>query len=154
NLLLVRASGREREMAIRTALGAGRNRLVRQMLIESFILGLLGGITGIILASFGLRGLIAVAESSFPRVARVTMDWRVLAFMFGISLLTGLLFGLAPAWHAAHVITHESLKEGGRGNTASGAAQRVRRALIVSEIALSLVLLAGAGLLIKSFVRL
>jgi predicted permease len=154
NLLLVRASGREREMAIRTALGAGRTRLIRQMLTESLILGLLGGITGIILARFGLGALIAVAESSFPRVASVTMDWRVLAFTFVISLGTGLLFGLAPAWHAAHVVTHESLKEGGRGNTASGGAQRVRRALIVSEIALSLILLAGAGLLIKSFVRL
>jgi putative ABC transport system permease protein len=154
NLLLVRASGREREMAIRTALGAGRLRLVRQMLTESLILGLLGGVTGLLLARFGLRALIAVAATSFPRVAGVTMDWRVLGFTFGISLLTGLLFGLAPAWHAAHIVTHESLKEGGRGNTAGGAAQRVRRALIVSEIALSLVLLAGAGLLIKSFVRL
>jgi predicted permease len=154
NLLLVRASGREREMAIRTALGAGRARLVRQMLTESLILGLLGGVAGLLFARWGLRALIAVAESSFPRVAGATMDWRVLSFTFAISLITGLLFGLAPAWHAAHVVTHESLKEGGRGNTASGAAQRVRRVLIVSEIALSLILLAGAGLLIKSFVRL
>jgi predicted permease len=153
NLLLVRASGREREMAIRTALGAGRTRLVRQMLTESLILGLAGGVVGLIFARSGLQALIAVAQSSFPRVAGVTMDWRVLTFTFAISLVTGLLFGLAPAWHAAHVVTHESLKEGGRGNTAGGA-QRVRRALIVSEIALSLVLLAGAGLLIKSFIRL
>jgi predicted permease len=154
NLLLVRASGREREMAIRTALGAGRLRLVRQMLTESLILGLLGGLTGLLFATVGLRALVAIAQSSFPRVATVTMDWRVLMFTFLISLFTGLLFGLAPAWHAAHVVTHESLKEGGRGNTASGTAQRVRRTLIVSEIALSLVLLAGAGLLIKSFIRL
>jgi predicted permease len=154
NLLLVRASSREREMAIRTALGAGRARLVRQMLTESLILGLLGGIAGLVFARFGLQALIAIAESSFPRVAGVTMDWRVLTFTFAVSLITGLLFGLAPAWHAAHVVTHESLKEGGRGNTASGGAQRVRRVLIVSEIALSLILLAGAGLLIKSFVRL
>jgi predicted permease len=153
NLLLVRASGREREMAIRTALGAGRTRLVRQMLTESLILGLAGGIVGLVFARSGLQALIAVAQSSFPRVAGVTMDWRVLTFTFAISLVTGLLFGLAPAWHAAHVVTHESLKEGGRGNTAGGA-QRVRRVLIVSEIALSLVLLAGAGLLIKSFIRL
>jgi predicted permease len=154
NLLLVRASGREREMAIRTALGAGRARLVRQMLTESLILGLTGGVVGILFARIGLNALVAVAESSFPRVGGVPMDWRVLAFTSGISLFTGLLFGLAPAWHAAHVVTHESLKEGGRGNTAGGASQRVRRALIVSEIALSLVLLAGAGLLIKSFLRL
>jgi putative ABC transport system permease protein len=141
-------------MAIRTALGAGRLRLVRQMLTESLILGLLGGVTGLLIARFGLRAIVAVAQSSFPRVASVTMDWRVLVFTFAVSLITGVLFGLAPAWHAAHVVTHESLKEGGRGNTASGSAQRVRRALIVSEIALSLVLLAGAGLLIKSFIRL
>ncbi len=154
NLLLVRASGREREMAIRTALGAGRMRLVRQMLTESAILGLLGGIGGLMVASVGLQALIAATSASFSRTRDITMDWRVLAFTFAISLATGLLFGLAPAWHAAHVVPHDSLKEGGRGNTAGSASQRVRRVLIVSEIALSLVLLAGAGLLIKSFLKL
>ncbi len=154
NLLLVRASGREREMAIRTALGAGRVRLVRQMLTESAILGLLGGIGGLIVASAGLQALIAATSASFSRTRDITMDWRVLAFTFAISLATGLLFGLAPAWHAAHVVPHDSLKEGGRGNTAGSASQRLRRVLIVSEIALSLVLLAGAGLLIKSFLKL
>lgn len=154
NLLLVRASSREREIAIRTALGAGRWRLSRQMLTESALLGLLGGLLGLVLARLGLRLLVTLASASFPRVADTTMDWRVLGFTLAVSIGTGLLFGLAPAWQATRVVTHDSLKEGGRGNTGGAGAQRVRRLLIAGEIALSLVLLAGAGLLMKSFLNL
>jgi predicted permease len=154
NLLLVRASAREREIAIRTALGAGRARLIRQMLTESVILGVLGGVAGLLLARWGLRTLIAVSEASFPRVAGTTIDGQVLAFTILVSLATGLIFGLAPAWQASRSVTHESLKEGSRSNTGGTGSQRLRRVLIASEIALSLVLLAGAGLLLKSFLKL
>jgi putative ABC transport system permease protein len=154
NLLLVRASAREREIAIRTALGAGRARLMRQMLTESVILGALGGLAGLLLARWGLRALIAVSEASFPRVAGTTIDGQVLAFTILVSIATGLIFGLAPAWQASRSVTHESLKEGGRSNTGGAGSQRLRRVLIASEIALSLVLLAGAGLLLKSFLKL
>jgi predicted permease len=154
NLMLVRASARERELAIRTALGAGRARLVRQMLTESALLGLIGGIAGIVLARFALRALIVLTAESYPRVAGATLDWRVLGFTLAVSIATGLLFGLAPAWQSTHLVTHDALKEGGRGNTGGSGAQRLRRILIAGEIAISLVLLAGAGLLMKSFIKL
>src|SRR5262249_10900819 len=131
-----------------------RARLVRQMLTESALLGLIGGVAGIVLARWGLRALIALTAESYPRVASATLDWRVLAFTFIVSIGTGLLFGLAPAWQSTHVVTHDALKEGGRGNTGGSGSQRLRRLLIVGEIALSLILLAGAGLLMKSFIKL
>jgi predicted permease len=153
NLLLVRASAREREIAVRQALGVSRVRLVRQLLTESAILGLMAGAIGLFLGYWALQLLIALSATSFPRVAETHMDFRVLAFTLLISLATGILFGLAPAFSSRHV-THDSLKEGGRSGTAGIASQRLRGALVVAEVALSLTLLAGAGLLIRSFLRL
>jgi putative ABC transport system permease protein len=154
NLLLVRASAREREIAVRTALGASRGRLIRQLLTESTLLAFLGGIAGIIFAWWGLRALIAVGQQSFPRLAVAQMDFWVLAFTLLVSVGTGVLFGIVPALQSARAVTHDALKEGGRSGTASAASQRVRSALVVAEIALSLILLVGAGLLLKSFARL
>ncbi len=153
NLLLVRASAREREIAVRQALGIGRRRLVRQLLTESAVLGLAGGIAGLFLGYWAMRLLIAISVTTFPRVAETKMDFRVLALTLLVSLATGILFGLAPAFSARHV-THDALKEGGRGGSAGAGSQRLRAALVVAEVALSLTLLAGAGLLIRSFLRL
>jgi len=153
NLLVARASTREREIAIRTAVGAGRWRIVRQLLTESVILGLGGGAAGLLLAQWGLRMLATIGAASFPRVADARLNGFVLAFTMLISIGTGLLFGLAPALQISHV-THEALKEGGRGTTAGRVSERMRRMLVVLEIAWSLVLLAGSGLLLKSFARL
>ncbi|HVP45371.1 MAG TPA: ABC transporter permease [Bryobacteraceae bacterium] len=153
NLLVARASTRGREIAIRTAVGAGRWRIVRQLLTESVILGLGGGAAGLLLAYWGLHVLGIIGAASFPRVADARLDGFVLAFTMLISIGTGLLFGLAPAFQISHV-THEALKEGGRGTTAGRVSEGLRRTLVVAEIALSLVLLAGSGLLLKSFARL
>jgi len=153
NLLLVRASARQREIAVRQALGVSRGRLARQLLTESLVLAAAGGATGMLLAYAGLRGLIAAAATSFPRVAETTVDLGVLGFTVLVSLGTGVLFGLAPVFHVAGSDAHETLKEGGRGS-ARGGSQRLRGALVVGELALSLALLAGSGLLIRSFLRL
>ena len=153
NLLLARASAREREMAIRTALGAGRARVIRQLLTESVVLALLGFTAGVLLAHWGLGALLEIASVSFPRIAGAHIDARVLLFTALIALGTGMLFGLAPALQASRVHP-DALKEGGRTATTGMAAQRLRRALVVAEIALSTMLLAGAGLLMKSFLRL
>ncbi len=152
NLLLVRASARQREIAVRLALGAARGRLLRQLLTESLILALAGGAAGLALAYAALRLLMAGA-ASFPRVAETRMDMGVLLFAILVSVATGLLFGLAPAFHSARHATRQTLQEGSRG-TAGGASQRLRSALAVAELALSLALLAGSGLLIRSFLRL
>ncbi len=154
NLLLVRASAREREIAVRQALGVGRGRLVRQLLTESLILGLCGGIGGLCVSYFALRVLIALSATSFPRVAETHMDVGVLVFTLVISVITGILFGLAPAFHSSRSTAHEVLKEGGRSASAGSGSSRLRSALVVAEIALSLTLLAGSGLLIRSFLRL
>jgi putative ABC transport system permease protein len=154
NLLLVRASAREREMAVRMAMGASRLRLMRQMLTESVLLSLLGGVAGFLIAHWGLHALIALTASVLPRVAAASLSGTVLTFTMLVSLGTGILFGLAPALHTSGEVKHESLKGGGRTSTAASVSQRLRHALIVAEIALSLVLLNGAGLLVKSFLRL
>ena len=153
NLLLVRASSREREIAVRQALGVSRWRLIRQLLTESAILGLMAGAIGLFLGYWALRVLTTLAATSFPRVVEAHMDLRVLAFTLLVSLATGILFGLAPAFSSRHV-THDALKEGGRGGTAGASSQRLRGALVVAEVAVSLTLLVGAGLLIRSFLRL
>ncbi len=154
NLLLARASAREKELAIRAALGAGRARLVRQLLTESLILGLAGGLLGLALAYWGVDALRALAPANTPRMDEVQIDPLVLAFTFGVSLLTGLFFGLAPAWHVARTDLRETLNEAGRGTSAAGGSLNLRASLVVSELALAVLLLAGAGLLIRSFSRL
>jgi putative ABC transport system permease protein len=152
NLQLARTTARKREIATRAALGASRGRIVRQLLTESVALATLGGLVGVPLALWGIDLLVALLPAEMPRLNEIHMDWRVLSFSFGISLLTGMLFGLAPALQGAMVDLHTTLKEGGRG--ISGPRGRLRSVLVVTEVALTLILVVGAGLLIKSFWRL
>jgi predicted permease len=158
NLLLARAAGREKEVAIRTALGAGWGRLARQLLTESILLGLLGGAAGLLVAQLSLFVLRTINPGNIPRLDSIGINGTVLAFTFGLSLATGILFGLAPAWRAIKVDLNSSLKAGGRSGQSSGGLHlkrhHLRGLLVISELAFSLILLIGAGLLIRSFVRL
>ncbi len=153
NLLLTKASARQKEIAIRAALGANRTRIIRQLLVESVTLSLGGGVLGWLFAYWGLDLLRYVAADHLPRAQEVGLDARVLGFTLLVSALTGIVFGLAPAWQAARLDMNERLKEGGRG-AASERRNHTRGLLVISEVALSLVLLIGAGLLLKSLASL
>jgi len=154
NLLLARSSSRRKEIALRSALGAGRKRLVRQLLTESLLLAVAGGALGTLLAAWGLNLVQALVPEDLPRVDQIALDGHVLAFTAGLSLLTGVLFGLLPARRATRVELVDSLKEGGRQMHAGRRNRRTLKLLVVSEVALSLVLMVGAGLLTNSLLRL
>ena len=154
NLLLVRASARETEIAVRTALGAGARELVRQLLTESMLLAAAGAVVGTALAAWAVDGVKALGPQGVPRLEHVSIDGRVLAFSVVIAVITGLFFGLVPAIHAARTNIGQMLKESTRGSSGRRAAQRTRAALVVTELALAVVLLIGAGLLARSFVAL
>jgi predicted permease len=150
NLLLARASGRQQEMAVRVALGASRGRMVRQMLTESMLLSLIGGAAGIATAVGTLRFGLRFVPSNVPRLNEVRIDWVVLAFALLISILTGLMFGLAPALHSAKGALSSAIREGGRGSGYSTKTGRLRDVLIVSELAFAVILMVGAGLLLRT----
>jgi predicted permease len=154
NLLLARATARQREIAVRAALGAGRSRLVRQMLAESLLIALLGGSLAAGIAVAGVRTLVSLLPAGFPRADNIHVNAAVFAFTLLIALATGMLFGLAPALQAARTDLQQSLRDGGRGSTASGRHTRLRSILVVGEVSLACVLLIGAGLMLRSFVNL
>jgi len=154
NLLLSRAAAREKEVAIRAALGASRARLIRQHLTESLVLAVIGGSLGLLLSFWMVDVLVSFAPEGTPRVGEIAIDTSVLAFTFGVAVLTGVAFGLAPALLSAKTNFNSALKEGGRDARVSSHGNRVRSALVVAEVSLALMLLVGAGLLIKSFINL
>ncbi len=151
NLLLARASVRQREIAIRAALGAGRGRVVRQLLVESLLLAIGGGVIGLVVASWGVTLLAHSVFRDVPRAADVGLDWKVVLFSAALSVGTGVLFGLAPAVRTSGVTLNELLREGGRGGTTGPRGNRLRSALVVAEVALAMMLVVGAGLMMRSF---
>jgi putative ABC transport system permease protein len=151
NLLLARAGARQKEMAIRAAMGAGRWRIARQLLTESVLLSLIGGTLGLLIARWGIQLILYISPNAIPRSSEISLDWRVLAFTLGVAFVTGILFGLVPALQAGVVDVHETLKETGRGVTRR---HWLRSSLVVVEVGTTLVLLIGAGLMIRSFYRL
>ena len=154
HMLLARAAVRHREIAVRTALGAGRSRMVRQLLTESLMLAIVGGGAGLLFAFWGVCVLVALSPSSLPRLETIGLDGRVVTFMLCVSVLTGVVFGILPATKASTVNLHDSLKEGGRGSTEGIRRNALRSLLVASEFALALVLLMGAGLMIRSLLAL
>ena len=152
NLLLARAAARQKEMALRAALGAGRWRICRQLLTESVLLAAVGAGSGLLLAHWGLRLIVPLSAGALPRASEVNLDARVLLFSIGLAALTGILFGLAPAWHSIRLNLQPTLQESSRSST--GGRGRLRQGLVITEVALTLLLLAGAGLLLKSFYHL
>jgi putative ABC transport system permease protein len=150
NLLLARAASRIKEVAIRSALGATRRDLLRQLMSESLLLAVVGGVLGLGLAWLGMKGLVALKPANVPRITELRIDGTVTVFTLGIAVITGLLFGLVPALQASRTNLQDTLKEGGRSGSADRSGQSLRRALVVAEVALALTLLTGAGLLIKS----
>ena len=154
NLLLANAASRQKEIAIRTALGASRFRVVRQLFTESALLALAGGAVGLLLSVWGVPLITKLLPREFPRLDEIQIDWRVLGFTLAASVLTGLLFGLAPVFHLTRFGVHDAMKESSHGAGGSVHRSRLRHALIVAEVALSVVLLAGAGLLFRSFLQL
>jgi putative ABC transport system permease protein len=154
NMLLAKAVGRAREIAIRAAVGAGRVRIVRQLITESVVLALVAGALGVVLAFWGSRALVALAPADVPRLAEAGIDGRVLLFALSVSLAASLLFGLAPALQVLRADLNTALKQSVQRTGGGSLAERMRQALVVAEIALSVILVAGAGLLIKSFVAL
>ncbi len=154
NLLLAKATSRQKEIAIRTAIGATRSRILRQLLTESMLLGVLGGVLGLLFAIFGARALIALVTVNIPRLKDFSFDARTLLFTLGIALFTSLIFGLAPALDASKVNLNEALKEGGRSSSGGAARNKLRNALVIAEVALAVVLVTASGLMFRSFLQL
>ena len=154
HLLLARAAARQKEIAVRAALGAGRGRMIRQFLTESLLLASAGAAAGLLLAKIAINALVALKPADIPRIDTLSIDAKVAAFLFGVTLLTGVLFGLAPAWQVSPNGLAGALKESGRGTSDSLVRNRLRSFLVASEFALALVLLVGAGLMIRSFAAL
>src|SRR5262249_18931411 len=147
------AAARDREIAVRAALGAGRGRIAAQLVTESVVLAVLAGVAGLVIASGGMRALLAIAPEGIPRLAEVRMSVPVFAFTLGVATLCGLLFGAAPALRGSSTPLVDTLKDGGRGSSGVGR-RRAQRLLVVAEIALALMLSVGAGLMIRSFAAL
>jgi putative ABC transport system permease protein len=154
NLSLARAATRERELAIRSALGARSSRIIRQLLTESTMLAIAGGVAGLVLAVWSIRALVALSPQNLPRLNDVALDWRVLMFTLVVCLLTGILFVTAPAFHAARLNLNDSLKDSSRGSTEGVRSRRSRKFIVIAEVAMAVVLLFGAGLTLRSFLKL